>query len=131
MGEREPFSHFCIATVAFTGPSSTSSRAKQAAIPELLMKVLLGGHIRATSAPVSWIKEVTTVASTRQRKSVLILKLQLICKCIKSLEHCYGFLAVCDHTPRPNYKSKSVLGKSKSKSYLGFQYWASLKSDLD
>ena len=32
--------------------------------------------------------------------------------------------------PGPNYKSKSVLGKSKSKSYLGFQYWASLNTSL-
>ena len=32
--------------------------------------------------------------------------------------------------PVPNYKSKSVLGKSKSKSYLGFQYWASLNTSL-
>ena len=33
-------------------------------------------------------------------------------------------------TPGPNSKSISVLGKSKSKSYLGFQYWASLNISL-
>ena len=32
--------------------------------------------------------------------------------------------------PGPNSKSISVLGKSKSKSYLGFQYWASLNTSL-
>ena len=32
--------------------------------------------------------------------------------------------------PVPNYKSKSVLGKSKSKCYFVFQYWASLKKSL-
>ena len=32
--------------------------------------------------------------------------------------------------PVPNSKSISVLGKSKSKSYFVFQYWASLKKSL-
>ena len=34
------------------------------------------------------------------------------------------------HWPIPNSKSISVLGKSKSKSYFVFQYWASLKKSL-
>ena len=40
------------------------------------------------------------------------------------------FNSIAVFHPVPNYKSKSVLGKSKSKSYFDFQYWASLKKSL-
>ena len=46
------------------------------------------------------------------------------------MEKSYNFLPFTLLVPVPNYKSKSVLGKSKSKSHFVFECWASLKTSL-